>query len=216
MQKQKIKLITIKLIYEIFRIVFYFIPLLKLINILRRIRSTIFSAIISKEFKSCGTNLSIFPPFYIVGNKNISIGSNFFSFSGLRLEAYNQHLDNKYNPILIIGNNVSINFDCHIACINKVIIGDNVLMASKIFITDHFHGELNQTITKIPPSKRKLFTKGSVIIEESVWIGEGATILPNVTIGKFSIVGANSVVTKSFPSFSVIAGNPAIQIKILQ
>ena len=210
------KLKFINLVYIIFKFLFSFVRLLKLINICRRFKATILSAIIYKEFKSCGINFSIFPPFYILGHKNIVIGDNFFSFKGLRMETYTKHLNNNYMPKLIIGNNVSINFDCHIACINEIIIGDNVLMASKVFITDHFHGEINKSVSQIPPSKRNLFTKGPVVLEESVWLGEGAIIMPNVTIGKFSIVGANSVVTKSFPSYSVIAGNPAILIKTIQ
>jgi acetyltransferase-like isoleucine patch superfamily enzyme len=54
-----------------------------------------------------------------------------------------------------------------------------------------------------------------VIIEDNVWIGEGAAIMPNVTIGSNSIIGANSVVTHSFPSNSVIGGIPAKLIKTL-
>ena len=60
-----------------------------------------------------------------------------------------------------------------------------------------------------------MVSKGPVIIEDNVWIGEGVCVLPNVTIGRNSIVGANSVVTKSFSENSVIAGNPAKLIKVL-
>ena len=55
--------------------------------------------------------------------------------------------------------------------------------------------------------------KGEVHIKHDAWIGAGCIILPNVTIGEFSIVGAGSVVTKSVPPFSVVAGNPARVIK---
>ena len=65
----------------------------------------------------------------------------------------------------------------------------------------------------IIPNKRNLISKGPVKIENNVWIGEGACILPNVTIGANSIVGANSVVTKSFPTNSIIGGVPAKLIK---
>ena len=67
----------------------------------------------------------------------------------------------------------------------------------------------------IPPIKRSLFSKGPVIIGNNVWIGSGVIILPNVTIGDNCILGANSVVTKSFEKNSVIAGNPARLIKTL-
>jgi acetyltransferase-like isoleucine patch superfamily enzyme len=54
---------------------------------------------------------------------------------------------------------------------------------------------------------------GPVIIEDEVWIGNGACILPNVTIGKHSIIGSNAVVTKDIPPYCVAAGVPAKIIK---
>lgn len=56
-------------------------------------------------------------------------------------------------------------------------------------------------------------TKGAIIVEDDVWIGNGATILSGVTIGKGSIVGAASVVTKNVPPYAIVAGNPARIIK---
>lgn len=67
----------------------------------------------------------------------------------------------------------------------------------------------------IPPGDRSLYSKGPVIIGDNVWVGAGSCILPNVTIGNNCIIGANSVVTKSFPDNCVIAGNPAKIIKQL-
>lgn len=78
------------------------------------------------------------------------------------------------------------------------------MIASKVFITDHSHGEININSLTLPPSSRKIVSKGAVIIEDNVWIGEGVCILPNVTIGRNSIVGANSVVTNNIPENCVI------------
>lgn len=58
-----------------------------------------------------------------------------------------------------------------------------------------------------------MVSKGPVIIEDNVWIGDKATILANVTIGKGAVVAANSVVTKDVPAYSVVAGIPAKVIK---
>lgn len=68
----------------------------------------------------------------------------------------------------------------------------------------------------LPPLFRPLFSKGPVIIGKNVWIGDKATILPGVTIGDGSIIGANSVVTKDVPAYSVVAGNPAKIIKTIK
>jgi len=195
--------------------IFFFLPLLKFINAYRRLKATIYSSIIFKEFKSCGTNLTVFLPAYILGHQNIVIGDYFTSFKGLRLEAYSSHQDSTFTPSIVIGNNVSINMDCHIACVNKISIGNNVLIASKVFITDHFHGNTSIESIILPPSKRIVESRGPVIIEDNVWIGEGVAIMPDVKIGRNSIIGANAVVTKSFPANSVIAGNPAKLIKTI-
>ena len=167
------------------------------------------------EFKSSGGNAFIQFPIYLHGGTNISIGENFSAGLRLRLEAFNEHLGYRFTPSIIIGDNVSINHDCHICAISSVIIEDDVLIASKVFITDHYHGEITRESVARPPSKRKLFSKGPVKIEKNVWIGEGVSILPGVIIGKNSIIGANSVITRDISENSVVAGNPARVIRIL-
>ena len=170
----------------------------------------------SNEFKETGKYYLFQYPFYINGGKNISIGNNFNCDQRLRLEAWDLYLGQKYCPEIIIGNNVSIQKDCHIGGINKIIIGDNVLIASKVYISDHSHGEISKEELSFSPIKRKLFSKGPVIIENNVWLGEGVIILPNVIIGENSIIGANSVVSKSVPKNCVAAGNPARIIRELK
>lgn len=72
------------------------------------------------------------------------------------------------------------------------------MVASRVFITDHFHGNTTYNDLQIPVRNRLLYSKGPVVIGNNVWIGEGASILPNVTIGDNSIVAAHAVVTKIF------------------
>lgn len=170
---------------------------------------------LSREFKCVGNGLFLVSPLYIHGGKYISIGENFNSGLRLRLEAFDEHLGHKFTPKIIIGNNVSINSDCHIGAINEIIIENGVLIASKVFITDHFHGEITSEAISTPPSQRKLFSKGPVKIEKNVWIGEGVVILPGVIIGENSIIGSNSVITRNIPKNSVVAGNPAKIIRTL-
>ncbi|WP_105050010.1 acyltransferase [Polaribacter butkevichii] len=176
--------------------------------------NNIYSYSVKRRFKKCGNNTFIEAPIYIEGARNITIGNDFYCFKRLRIEAYEKHLQSKFKPVILIGNNVSINYDCHIGCINKIVLGDNVLIGSRVFITDHYHGDTdNSNILDVAPNKRQLVSKGPVIIESNVWIGEGVSIMPNVTIGKNSIIGANAVVTKSFPANSIIGGVPAKLIK---
>ncbi len=175
--------------------------------------SGFYSGYISYLFKFCGYNFRTLYPFYIIGGEKISIGNNFSSFRRNRIEVFGKILNINFNGKLTIGDNFSMNDDCHIACINKITIGNNVLFASKIFVTDHYHGEINKENLLIPPSKRLLYSKGEVIIQDNVWVGEGVVILPGVTIGENCVIGANSVITKSFPKNSIIGGNPAKLIR---
>lgn len=158
-----------------------------------------------------GTKGSLFlqQPFYVRGHKYIKIGKHFFADTGFRIECWDYYRGRSYKPSIIIGDNVCFNYRCHIGAIEKVWIGDNVLVGSQVLITDHSHGQLTREGLSIPPAKRELYSKGPVIIGDNVWIGEGACILPNVTIGNNCVIGANSVVTKDVPPFSIVGGNPA-------
>lgn len=168
------------------------------------------------EFKNAGGNIFFAFPLYLHGGKYISLGENFSCDQRLRLDAWDEFLGDKFTPKIIIGDNVSIQKDCHIGAIDKIVIGNNVLLASKVYISDHSHGEITKEALRLAPSKRKLYSKGPVVIENNVWLGEGVVVLPNLIIGENSIVGANSVVTKSIPKNSVVAGNPARIIRILE
>ena len=83
-------------------------------------------------------------------------------------------------------------------------------------ITDNSHGKSDYESLSIPPILRLLHSKGPVIIEDGVWIGDKVTILPGVRIGENSIIGANALVTKDVPANCVVGGVPAKLIKIIK
>ncbi|WP_125722339.1 acyltransferase [Flavobacterium ustbae] len=180
---------------------------------LNRTYNVLYSIWIRNEFKKSGKGFFVSSPLYLEGGEFISVGMNFGCDQRLRLDALDSFLGEKFTPCIEIGNNVSIQKDCHIGAINKIVIGDNVLIASKVYITDHSHGEITEKSLILAPAQRKLYSKGSVIIEDNVWLGEGVVVLPNVTIGENCIIGANAVVTKSIPKNCVAAGNPARVIR---
>ena len=164
---------------------------------------------------NAGEDLYIFTPISLIGSECINIGRSFHARSGLILHAWTNFQGEKYNPKIVIGDNVSLGFDCHIGAINYIEIGNNVLMGSKIYITDHYHGKFSPEEKENPPAKRKLYSKGSVIIGDNVWIGDNVSIMPGVTIGKGAVIGANAVVTKDVEKYQIAAGVPAKIIKQL-
>lgn len=170
---------------------------------------------VGKMFACLGDNAVIMRRIYVLGGENIFIGDNFYCYWGLRIETYSQHNDVKFNPQIIIGNDVSINPDCHIGAINRIEIHDGVLLASRVFITDHFHGGITCEDLQIPPRQRILSSKGAVIIKKNAWLGEGVAVMPGVTIGENAVIGANSVVTRNIPDNAIAAGVPAKVIKQL-
>lgn len=108
---------------------------------------------------------------------------------------------------LTIGEEVGIGRMCHITAANSIRIGNHVLLGEMITIADNSHGD--KTMLDIPPLNRAICSKGPIVIEDNVWIGDKATILEGVTIGEGAIVGANAVVTKNVPSRAIVVGNPA-------
>ena len=167
------------------------------------------------SFQDVGNNLHIEYPFHIEGHKNISIGENFRCRHHLRLEALTEYGNQIFNPTISIGDNVTIESNFHAGAINRISIGNGVLIASNVLITDHSHGDFSPEQLTLEPLERKLYSKGEVVIGNNVWIGEDVTILAGVTIGNNVIVGAKSLVNCSFESNCVIAGVPAKVIKLL-
>lgn len=166
-----------------------------------------------KEANKCGSVIRVYSPLSLKGLKYMDIGENFkFDKYGI-LEAWDFHNGVSFKPYISIGNNVSFGKNCHVGCINSVVISDNVLIGSNVLIIDHSHGNSKENDMLLSPNNRPLRSKGGIYIGKNVWIGEKVTILPGVKLGNNCIVGANSVVTCSFPDDCVIVGNPAKVVK---
>lgn len=166
------------------------------------------SKIWRKEFKNFGINSNIYYPFIITGKESIDIGENTIILKNSRIQNYTAKngLTNKIK----IGNNCYIGYNFTILNASIVNIGDNVLIASNVMITSENHGMNPES--NINYSEQPLITK-PVEIDSGVWIGQNVCILPGTRIGKKSIIGANSVVTKDVPEYSIAVGSPAKVIK---
>lgn len=150
-------------------------------------------------------------PAHIRGKKAIQYGIGFTTGYNCRIE-----INGKINGIkLKIGNNCVIGDYNHIVANYSVTIGDNVLLASRVFITDSNHGAYNgenQSSPEEAPNVRPIIY-APVVIGNNVWIGENVSIMAGVHIGNGSVIGANSVVTKDVKANTIVVGTPAKPIK---
>lgn len=175
----------------------------------------IYSKIIASRLQGARSLRVFGRPVMITGGKHIIVGDNVEICRLARIDAitYYPNTQQRFEPVLKLANNVVVQVSCHIGCINRVEIGEYTTMGARTYITDHTHGTVEPSDLKLPPRHRKLYSKGPVKIGKYVAIGEGCIILPGVTIGDHSVIGANAVVTKDVPPYSVVAGNPAKVIK---
>lgn len=149
-------------------------------------------------------------PFYLRGKRSLS------GCRGLTTGRFCRFDLEGEKTTLQIGDDCEMGDMTHIVAHENVTIGNNVLIASKCFISDTNHGRYYGKSPDNPesaPNQRTLNTK-SVSIGNNVWIGENVVILPGTQICDGCIVGANSVVTgKTYLEPCILAGAPARVIK---
>jgi len=133
-------------------------------------------------------------------------------------------LESQYLGTISIGNYVTIRGYSQIRAVKNISIGNNVIISNHVIITDNNNHPVS------PLSRKKMtelkFSGESwkwnksksrpVVIGDTVWIGEYATILKGVNIGKGAIIGTMAVVTKNVPRYTIVAGNPARVVKKIE
>lgn len=106
-----------------------------------------------------------------------------------------------------IGSYCGINSFVHIWGHKGVVIGDRVMIASHVAITSLTHDYTAESMRFSAP------LGGKIVIQDDVWIGSHAVIMPGVTIGKGAVIGAGAVVTKDIPAYAIAVGTPARVVK---
>lgn len=159
-------------------------------------------------FGIVGSRSYCIKPLRVINGKNVFLGNNVRILHYLRIETY-RTVTGSVGPIIVIGNDTNIEQNVHTTGGEHIIIGSCCSLLGGVVITDinHLYEDLTVSASKQPIKCKP------VNIGDDCFIGMHTMIMPGVSLGKHVIVGANSVVTKSFPDNCVIAGVPAQIIK---
>lgn len=174
------------------------------------------------EFANIPQNFNIVEPFWITNAKNICMGDDVALGHNSILKAQDayprgwmrhpqgDHVEQTFDSRIYVGNRVTATASLQVIACREVIIEDDVMFASNVFICDALHGYERGDI---PYKYQGLTGIAPIYIKRGCWIGQNVVVLPGVTIGEYCIIGANSVVNKSIPDRSIAVGSPARVIK---
>jgi len=160
-------------------------------------------------FMKYGRNVYLFPGVHIVRPRYVCIGDDVTIGRNTDIFVHPEDPDSK-ECVIEIGNHVHIGINNIIGARKKIVLEENVLIGPHVMIGDHSHHYENIDI----PIKFQAATEGGTVrIERDCWIGANVFIMPKVTIGRHSVIGANSVVAQNIPAYSVAVGAPARVVK---
>ncbi|WP_263377114.1 acyltransferase [Granulicella aggregans] len=176
-----------------------------------RLRALLIYPLYGLRFRKFGRNSKL------IGSDGILVGDGVSLGDFCWIEAVKSYAGLNYNPRLLIGRRVAVSDLTHISCVNKIDIGDDCLIGSKVYIGDHSHGTISNIseLANVAPAERPLGDIGEVTIGAKTWICDGAVILAGTTIAQSSIIAANSVVRLREERAALIAGAPARVIRYL-
>ena len=156
-----------------------------------------------RRVDSCGHRPRVIGRPRIENHGRITIGDDVLLRSvTIPLELYAAH-----GAEIVLGNGCVINSGASLAATRSVVLGERVYVGTLAFIMDsNFHDVEDHSLH--PPGR-------AVVLEDDVWVGVKATVLPGVRIGRGAVVGAHSVVTHDVPPYTLVAGAPARVMRML-
>jgi acetyltransferase-like isoleucine patch superfamily enzyme len=149
-------------------------------------------------------------PVKVYGAQYITLGKNVRISWNSWLYAVDKYGNQRFSPEIIIENSAYLGNSSHIVACRKVKIGANTIIGDRCYLSDNLH---DYEDVNIPIKDGKLKVPGELVIGKDSWLGDNVCIFGDLTVGEHCVIGANSVVTRSIPSYSVAVGSPARVIK---
>lgn len=177
------------------------------IRLANAVYARLFRLVYGSRFRAFGKGTSVVFPAGIEAPGNIMLGDRVYVGYQSYLAAV--PLTGAQDCLLQIGEGSSIGRFNHFYATRRVVLGAHVLTANGVYISDNLHGYQDVTT---PILRQPIRQNGMVEIGDGSWIGHNACIL-GVRIGRHCVVGANAVVTRDLPDYSVAVGAPAIIIR---
>ena len=174
-----------------------------------RIVTRLYTLLLSSQFKEIGRGARIAPPFRYYGLNQIRLGEHAMIHRDCWIQVMGSSVDDD-SARIIIGSHARIGMGSSISAAQQVVVGEHVLLARNVYISDHAHAYEN---VDVPIVDQGLAGIAPVSIGRNTWLGQNTVVLPGVTIGQHCVIGANSVVNSSIPDFSVAVGTPARVVK---
>lgn len=165
--------------------------------------AALFRLMFGHFFRSFGRRARLVAPLGIEGIGNISIGDDVYVAHKVLLAAVPHTGAGKCT--LEIGSGTSLGSFNHIYATERISIGENVLTANNVYISDNVHGYEDTTV---PVKQQSVKQKNLVTIGDGAWLGQNVCVV-GASVGKNSVIGANSVVTRDIPDYAVAVGAPA-------
>lgn len=181
----------------------------KLYDLWERLQIRCFTAFIRRQFGSCGARVVVEPPFKFKNLQMVSVEDHVMVKHYGWIHAINLP-EEPSCPKIIIQAHTSIGMGVTISAVRRIVLEKHVLLARNVYISDHGHAfeDLHK-----PIMFQGIAGIAEVSIGEHTWIGQNACVMPGVRVGRHCVVGANSVVTKDLPDYSVAVGAPARIVK---
>ena len=162
-------------------------------------------AVHPERFASFGERSAIVPPAIIRSPHRIHIGDNVLIHDRVWLSVVEEYHGQRFEPTLTIGDRTVLGRDTYISCVGQIDIEHDVLAGDRVLIADTYHRYQDPDT---PISLQPMADPEPVRIETGVLLNVDVSVLPGVTIGARSYIGAGAVVTRTVPPNSVVVGNP--------